>query len=384
MLATLLLAFLPQGQAIEPMPSEVMPAESIPVTDRGPMPEVPPVIPRGPWVTPGEAGSKSPYAIWQNNTWGWNIPAEQPRTGNDKSLGASNNSVINTHYSGPGGPVVWTESRFYGTPADIGQDVKTKWGWVVFDFYDASFEYCTWDTIAIEHGQYITGWAPMTWYGCSWENINGQGIQHVYSHPDSKRAAQTGLPKNTWLRLAQALAGETLEVRRCETKQVGIPPLSERASFTFSFFSPNGKDGPAWNPVTITESYMQTHYEWTDANGVTRDCAGAIMAHRRPHVEITRNCILYAKGDRDVIQVWGCSDGIAGTPDVVLSENFIWAAKAIDIRLQHPSDTVIIARNRGNAEVVISMNDWYVWESNGWKERAVLYRGQISQNYRLN
>jgi hypothetical protein len=371
---------------IIPMESEVMPAETVGSTldfADAPVPRPPRRIP---WVAPGEAGAASPYAWHQTNTWGWNIPSEQPRTASDRALGASNNAVVNTHYSGPGGPVDWSESRFYGVPASLGAPVKTKWGWVAFDFGPAEFWRCTWDTIPVEHGLYLTGWGqPVSWIECLWEDVYGQAIQVVYSHPKSKRAAQTGVnAPREWYRRAREAGGSVFEIDRCETRNVGIPPLSERGSFTWSFFAPNGVNGPAYNYLSVTRSRMETSYPWTDVNGIYNDSAGAIMGQRLLGAQIRRNLIVYRFGDRDVIQLWACSDGKPGTVDVEISENYILARKPIDIRLGNANDTILIRRNVGNAEVVISTNPWYVWQSNGWDESKVIYRGPISDNYRLN
>jgi hypothetical protein len=384
LLALVALALPQDPPQIIPIPSETMPAESIPVS---PFDYEAPIKrpPRdGPWVKPGEAGANSPFAVHQTNTWGWNIPKEQPTVGVDKALGASNNSVINTHYSGPGGPVSWSDSRFYGVPPNINSAIQTKWGWVVFDFWDGTFTRCTWDSIAVEHGLYVTGWGPQTFYNSSWSEVNGQAYQGVYSHPDSKRASQTGLDRRTWLRLGNSLSDEPIEFRRCWFDNVGRPAKSERASYIVSCFEVLNQNGPFWNPVLVTECWIETNDPWIDVNGIMRDSAGGIMAHARPHVEISRNMVMLRRPDRDPIQVWACSDGKPGTPDVVISENYILSAQAVDIRLRTPEDTVIIQRNGGRAEVVIHTNPWYVWESNGWDEGKVIYRGDITQNYRLN
>ena len=359
------------------VPPETMPAGSIPTSPTEEDAPVPGLPSRTPWVSPGEAGVSADMS-WHTNKWGWNIPAEMPAENSNKSLSASNNAIVNTHYSGPGGPIDWRDSMFYGSPEYLGAPILTRWGWIVFDTFNAKWVRCTWHTLYDEHGIYDTGWGRQEFVLCLWEDVYGQAIQHVFSHPDSKRKSQTGLNPQVWMRLALALKDDPFIIKQCETINVGQPQNSERASYVFSFFEPNGKDGPVWRPVIFTQNRMETEVPWIDVNGILRDSGGALMVHNSPWVEVSQNYVVHRKPDRGFMEFWRCET-------VIIKANYLLSNKAIDIRLSNPeTDIVVIRRNRGTTEVVISTNEWYVWESNGWDESKVLYRGPISQNFRWN
>jgi len=364
--------------------SEVMPAQITPRSPQDLNPEAaltrPPRNP--PWAGADEVGARAPFAKWYTNTYGWNIPAEVPRDYSAASHAASNNSVINTHYSGPGGPVNWSDVVVYGVPPEVGKPVTTRWGIIAFNFWQAKFVQCTFHTIPGEHGLYLTGWAPINFEKCEWYDVGGQAVQHVYSYPGTKREKQTNLSENIWLRLFSALQDDWITVRRCRVRDVGNPTISERASFAMSFFEPTYEGGVLGNPVHITESWFRTSVPWVDANGQNRDCTGIAMVHNRSEFVFERNFGLYRLGDRDVIQSWG-------VPKVRISENYIIAKQPIDIRVNPGSSyDIIISRNQGDAEVVVSTNAWYAWENTSppypvWDEEKVLYRGHITKNARI-
>lgn len=333
-----------------------------------------------PWVQPGQAGANPAFAKILENQWGWNIPKEISASLASHCLGAHSNAVINTFYPGAGGPVDWSNCRIHGFTGS-----ENKWGIRAFDCWRYNFQRCTFDTLKLEHGCYLNALGGLRWDHCDFHNINGQAIQVVYGHPDSKRWQETGLADpRIWKRTVKSTLDEWHEVDRCTILDVGKPHKSERASFGLSFFEPLGAAGTRGHPVRIFGCYMQTSDPFKDPNGVDRDCAGAIMVHSRTKVQLLGNYIEFLNGDRDVVQLWDCGGGAGEGPDVDLRYNTILAKKPVDIRLHTPNDRIRLQRNAGTAEVVVSTNPWYVWESNGWDEKKVLYRGPINRDWSLN
>jgi hypothetical protein len=332
-------------------------------------------------VDPDTIGSNSHRAIIYHNQWGYNVPDELPANLRNASVSAFNNTVINTHYGGAGGPVNFLQVRVHAAP-DLSGNLVTKWLMDAYDVQGYKFENCTFDTCPVEHGNYFKAIGGIEWKNVVFEDIAGQGIQVVYANPGSKREHQTGKAPQRWWREFFARRWEEHSLDHVAFIQVSMPAKSERASFAASFF---GMDAPyKAHPVSFDFCQFKTYDPWVDVNGIARDCAGAIMVHNRLRCIITNTRVLYGKGDRDLIQLWGISDGKAGTEDIIIRQNEINGSKPVDIRVWDDKTTIRIQRNRGNAEVVISSNPPYVWENNGWDEGLVIYRGKISDNYAFN
>ncbi len=353
---------------------------------------------RLPSVSPGEAGVpdnqifdhtlKLPYGA------GWG--KELPLMADGYLLTALNpKSIVNTMYSGVGDKTTYlSNSLIYGPPVLVeGQKNNMFWGFILFDWSNMTLSHCTIQDIHIEHGQYITsrGGANCVWDGVLWDHVYAQAIQWVYSHPASKRYYQTAYTDNVegltnppsgpdaaWLAYASAHQDEWLKVQRCETKQCTIFSLSERAGFTFSFFEPLSQKGPRYHKVLIEGNYSQTSWPYVDNNNQYSDCSGWLMSHNQKHIEVRNNTVIYRDPDKpDLVQIWGVSDGIAGTPDVVIEDNLIASSGMIEIRLGNANDTVVIRNNRATPSCRVRVSSekqpWYAWETSpNWIKAAVI------------
>lgn len=347
---------------------------------------------RVPWASPDTAGSVHHGDHVLQAEYGFAIgpgAIGTPSVGNqlqNTTLIGWSNAVASTHYSGSHGDVRWRDCM---VRSKEGTDT-TKWGIRAFDVMGWEFDSCSWQRIPKEHGCYFNSLGSVSWHNCLFggptnaEEITGQAIQVVYAVPGTVRGHETGLiDSRMWYRMLNAtVSNQWHSVTNCAIVNVGKPQRSERASFALSFFDAAGPDGVLGHPVQVSGCYIQTSDEWTDPNGQVRDCTGAFMAHRRKRVVFTYNKVEYLKGDRDVLQIWGCGTGAPqDAPAVVIEGNQIDASQPVDIRTSSPHDKVLLRRNRGSAQVVISTNPWYVWGNNGWDEGKVVYRGPITENY---
>jgi hypothetical protein len=354
-----------------------------------------------PGIGPGVAGipDDAPLNHTLSNTYGWGWGKEFPLVADNYYVTATNKSVVNTFYSGNGGSSYITSSVLMGQPV-LPSDVKNNVFWIMlaFDQGDCSIWQSNIFDAHVEHGMYWTscGRANIRLEEVLWSKCNAQAFQWVYSHPASKRYFQTahtdqveGLtnPPSAkdaeWLRILERNKGQGIEIIRCETVQCTAYILSERAGSTISKFEVLNQKGPWAHWMRVEGCYSKTSVPWIDPNGKQRDSCGWFMSHAgltangHPAVTLRHNSVFYLHPDRDFIQIWGCSDGIAGTPDVVIEENVFATDQAIDIRLRNANDTVIVRRNRnvGGARVIISGPEqpWYSWTTSpNWNKAAVI------------
>lgn len=360
--------------------------------------EAPVAIRRLPGVAPGEAGVPDDeifdHTLKLAYGAGWG--KELPLIADSYLVTALNpKSVVNTMYSGVGGArTSLTNALIYGPPVLVeGQKNGMFWGFILFDWSNMTVSFVTIQDIHLEHGFYITsrGGANCSWDHVLWDHVYAQAIQWVYSHPASKRYYQTAFTDNVagvtnppsaqdqlWLNYADSHQDEWLKVTNCETKQCTILPLSERAGFTFSFFEPLNQKGPKYHRVLIEGNYSETSWPYVDSNGKFSDSSGWLMAHAMKHIEVRKNTVVYHNPDKpDLIQIWGVSDGIAGTPDVVIEDNLIASAGTVEIRLGNANDTVIIRNNRASPNCRVRVSNekqpWYAWETSpNWIKTAVI------------
>lgn len=337
-------------------------------------------IPEGAWIQPALVGARGPFQHVLVTDWGWN-PLEQnwltlesaDLSGRERGVG-----IVSSHYEGThGAPLAWTDVLVRGALDESGQP-RSRWGLIVFDVEGWSFSQCTFRDIPDEHGIYATTLGGLRFERCLFENIGSQAIQIVGAVPGTPRAEQTA-HQTDWREYSAARAAETHSIVECVFLEVG-QPTGGRPSFAISAF-----EGPR-NPVRIERCVLRTRASaHPDGGGVTRDSFGAVMAHQRSRFELLDTYIEYLDGDRDVIQVWNCSDGVAGTPDVVLRGNRVLAGQWVDIRVQ-PGDTVVIEGNAGStARVRISSNPPDVWPHQAsWDPARVLHEGALADDYRLD
>ena len=360
---------------------------------------VAPRLPRRlPSIQPGIAGvpDDAPLNHQLVTQWGAAWGKELPLVADNylvQALQHGAKAVVNTMYNGNGGPSYLSNSLLMGQPVfSPATKNNTFWIMLAFDHSNSRLWQTTLQDAHLEHGNYWTsdGEAECYWERIRFDQCRGQAIQWVYSHPASKRYFQTATTDNVegvtnppspqdarWLRNAEAHKTEKLVVSQSETSQCTIYALSERAGSTFSWFEAINKNGPWYHYVIMDGNYSETSYAWTDPNGQKRDCSGWFMAHAKLGVTIRHNTVMYRHGDRDVVQIWGCGDGIPGTPDVVIDENIFLSDQVIDIRLRDKTDTVIIRRNQayGGTRVIISdwTQPWYSWHTSpNWDEKAVI------------
>jgi len=352
------------------------------------------VVASPPWILPAQAGCPDDYPItfYGVSQWGWGYGGAIPLTCDGWRLASwgSGSGVTSTGYAGTNQqPVSLSNMIIHGQPQAPGMQNMIRWGAIIFDINHWNWYRVTTEDIPQEHGVYGTiNGGPLTWDECMFSECWGQAIQLVYAHPQNQaRKHQTALPEARWYRLANMLQDEWITVRRTAILQSSIYTKSERASYPISTFEALNKDGPFLNRLLVEGCYMKTEWPWVDPNGTPRDSCGGIMAHGRKQVVIKRNYLEYKLGDRDVIQLWGCSDGQPGTVDVEISENAINASQNIDIRLRNANDTVVVRRNRGTCRVLISGPEqpWYAWPTSPtWRADQVIYNAPVSQDYRLN
>jgi hypothetical protein len=86
-----------------------------------------------------------------------------------------------------------------------------------------------------------------------------------------------------------------------------------------------------------------------------------------------------------VVQVWNCSDGVEGTPDVVITGSRVIADSTVDVRVAE-GDTVVVEGNAGStARLRVSTNPPETWPGRpGWDDARVLREGPLAEDYRLD
>jgi hypothetical protein len=336
--------------------------------------------PTGPWIDPALTGARGPFEISLVSDWGWDPLAEKwfelksaDLRGKQRGVG-----IIHTHYEGTRGqPLFWNDVSVRGEPDEHGS-VLTRWGFIVFDVENWALSNCTMRDIPDEHGMYATTLGGARWVRCLFANIGSQGLQLVGAVPGTPRAPQTA-HQNDWLEYTLERQWEWHEISECAFLEVG-QPSGGRPSFAISAF-----EGTR-NPVRVERCFLRTRdSRRTDGSGALRDCFGAVMAHDRNRFELLDTYIEYLEGDRDVVQVWYCSDGVEGTPDVVIRGSRVLAARWVDLRV-NPTDTVLIEGNAGStARVRISSNPRDVQANEAaWDPKLVIYEGDLAVDYRFN
>jgi hypothetical protein len=337
-------------------------------------------VPEGPWIDPARAGARPPFARVLESEWGWDPHAEGWHTLESADLAGRQRGVgvVHTHYHGTQGkPLAWTDVVVRGAPAEDGAP-RSRWGVIAFDVEGWSFTHCTFRDIPDEHGLYLTTLGGVRFERCLFEAIGSQGIQIVGAVPGTPRAEQTAHQAD-WQVWSDARRGETHLISECAFLEVG-KPSGGRPSYAISAF-----EGPR-NPVRIERCVLRTTQSLrADGDGVERDCFGAVMAHQRERFELVDSYIEYPRGDRDVVQVWNCSDGVAGTPDVVITGSRVIADSTVDVRVAE-GDTVVVEGNAGStARLRVSTNPPETWPGRpGWDDARVLREGPLAEDYRLD
>lgn len=338
----------------------------------------PEVVPAGPWIDPTKVGARPPFARVLQSDWGWDPHKEGWHTLESTDLSGRERGVgvVQSHYHGTQGkPLSWTDVVVRGAAAEDGAP-RSRWGVIAFDVEGWSFSNCTFRDIPDEHGLYLTTLGGVRFERCLFESLGSQAIQIVGAVPGTPRAEQTARGAQ-WQAYSDARRSESHLISECVFLEVG-KPSGGRPSYAISAF-----EGPR-NPVRIERSVLRTTQSLRlDGDGLERDCFGAVMAHRRDRFELVDTYIEYPRGDRDVVQVWHCSDGAAGTPDVVITGSRVIASTYVDVRVSE-GDTVVIESNVGStARLRVSTNPPDTWPGRpGWDDARVLHEGPLSSDYR--
>lgn len=336
-------------------------------------------VPEGPWIDPRLAGARPPFARTLESDWGWDPHAERWHTLESADLAGRERGVgvVKTHYHGTDGkPLAWTDVVVRGALAADGAP-RSRWGVIAFDVEGWSFVNCTFRDIPDEHGLYLTTLGGVRFERCLFESIGSQAIQLVGAVPGTPREEQTA-HRADWQAWGDARRGETHLVSECAFFEVG-KPSGGRPSYAISAF-----EGPR-NPLRVERCVLRTTQSVRrGGDGVERDCFGAVMAHARDRFELLDTYVEYPRGDRDVVQVWQCSDGLAGTPDVIIRGSRVIADTWIDVRVS-AGDSVRIEGNAGSsARLRVSTNPPDTWPGRpGWDDARVLHEGPLAQDYRF-
>lgn len=337
-------------------------------------------IPEGPWIRPELAGAKPPFATALEYDWGhdphkegWHTLESADLAGRMQGVG-----VVQTHYHGTEGrPLAWTNVQVRGAPGADGAP-RSRWGVIAFDVEGWSFERCTFRDIPDEHGLYLTTLGGLSFERCLFESIGSQAIQIVGAVPGTPRAEGTA-HQGDWQAWVDARRGEYHLIRECVFLEVG-KPAGGRPSYAISAF-----EGPR-NPLRVERCVLRTtQSRRRDGDGRERDCFGAIMAHQRDRFELVDSYVEYPRGDRDVIQIWHCSDGVPGTLDVLVRGSRVLADTLVDVRVS-PGDTVAIEGNAGStARLRVCTNPADTWPGRpGWDDARVLHEGPLSEDWRYD
>ena len=178
--------------------------------------------------------------------------------------------------------------------------------------------------------------------------------------------------------ISRRSGSRTWLVSECVFLEVG-KPSGGRPSYAISAF-----EGPR-SPLRVERCVLRTVGSLRgDGSGGERDCYGAVMAHERDRFELVDTFVEYPRGDRDVVQVWRCSDGVAGTPDVVITGCRVLADTFVDVRVSE-GDTVVVEGNAGStARLRVSTNAPDTWPGRpGWEPARVLHEGALADDWRL-
>lgn len=326
-------------------------------------------VPAGPWVDPATVGATGTLTHI-STTNGIGLTEGLFNASNLSITSTQGNAVTLTMYSGTNGvPVRWTNVDVYAT------NPQTKWGGIYYDVVDYGFVGCSWRDIPIEHGLYLSCLGGMSFDNCLFARCGGQGVQMVGAVPGSKREFQTAFTGGTWTAEMQKHANEWITFTGCAFIDNGYD--GSRGSFPLSAF-----DGPV-QPVRVDRCTFSTKISFTTGTG-TYHSRGAMMAHNRRRVEVVDSYVYAQQSDRDVIQFWFNSDGVAGTVDTLLDGNTIDSDQWIDLR-GASGDTIKVVGNSGTAMVRISTNPKYTWPNIGaWDPARVLYTGPISDNVTID
>ncbi|HVS17022.1 MAG TPA: hypothetical protein VMT18_00375, partial [Planctomycetota bacterium] len=331
-------------------------------------------LPEGPWVDPALVGARPPFARVLEYDFGhdphkegWYTLESVDLAGRQRGVG-----VVQSHYHGTDGrPLAWTNVRVRGALDSDGAP-RSRWGVIAFDVEGWSFVRCTFRDIPDEHGLYLTTLGGFRFERCLFAEIGSQAIQIVGAVPGTPREVQTA-HRADWRAYSSARAGETHLVSECVFLEVG-KPTGGRPSYAISAF-----EGPR-NPLRVERSVLRTTRSVRiDGSGFERDCFGAVMAHQRNRFELVDTYIEYPRGDRDVVQVWHCSDGKPGTPDVVITGSRVIANTFVDVRVSE-GDTVVVEGNSGStARLRVSTNPPDTWPGRpGWDPARILYEGPLT------
>lgn len=335
--------------------------------------------PEGPWVDPQLVGAKGPFETTLEYDWGHDPHAEGWHTLESVDLAGRMQGVgvVASHYHGTEGrPLAWTNVRVRGARGPDGAP-RSRWGMIAFDVEGWSFVRCTFRDIPDEHGLYLTTLGGLRFERCLFTEIGSQAIQIVSAVPGTPRSEQTA-HQGDWKAYSDARRDQVHLISECVFLEVG-KPSGGRPSYAISAF-----EGPR-NPLRVERCVLRTTGSVrVGPSGRENDCYGAVMAHERDRFELVDTYIEYPRGDRDVVQVWHCSDGKPGTPDVVVRGSRVIADTLVDVRVAE-GDTVVIEGNLGStATLRVSTNPPETWPGRpGWDPARVLREGPLSEDWLL-
>lgn len=334
--------------------------------------------PAGPWVDPATLGklpaltpapTMPPSGVPQWGTELWKYPAIMDAVW--ISAEAKGSPVIPCLVQGAHqGALRWTRFLLYGSPGPDGVN-RARWGARWFDVRGFELEDFTIQDVPDEHGLY---WNTIGGFRISrglFLGMGSQALQVCGAKPGTARAHETGLGAS-WQQVVDVHRWDWQELAECAVLECGLP-TGGRPSYALSFF------GDVPNPVRLTRCLVQTTTAWhNDSSGQACDSYGAAMAHNRLRFELLESGLLYAKGDRDTLQLWAIGDGDPSTVDVLLRGSQV-DGRGVDIRVPNPGACqVAIEGCWGSAQVTVSTAPTYLGAPPPTSSQ-VLYKGPVAQ-----